>query len=193
MPKELLPQFVRPATPPYKKQWRAWADEAAEDLVSAVVIEAIEISGRDPPPPCDCREMAEELMLVSVERVWRRLRERRAKERLRTAHKLAPSGPGTCNPRLAAALFGGEGTLEERAELAALFPRKLSWQIGPDLPADMERWVSEPPPDENSHPLQWAVFRQIDTSGDGTLQPDEIVDYLRDLGHEAMASELISY
>jgi tetratricopeptide (TPR) repeat protein len=42
-----------------------------------------------------------------------------------------------------------------------------------------------------SHPMQWAVFRQIDTSGDGTLQADEIRAYMTELGQPEMAGQLL--
>ena len=42
-----------------------------------------------------------------------------------------------------------------------------------------------------SHPMQWAVFRQIDTSGDGLLQADEIRAYMTELGQPEMATQLL--
>jgi tetratricopeptide (TPR) repeat protein len=42
-----------------------------------------------------------------------------------------------------------------------------------------------------SHPMQWAVFRQIDTSGDGLLQADEVRAYMTELGQPEMATQLL--
>jgi predicted nucleic acid-binding Zn-ribbon protein len=42
-----------------------------------------------------------------------------------------------------------------------------------------------------SHPMQWAVFQQIDTSGDGLLQTAEISAYMSELGQAEMARELV--
>ena len=76
-------------------------------------------------------------------------------------------------------------------ELAAFFPRRIAWQTEPIRPEDC--WKPDPLPDAISHPLQWAVFRQIDDDDSGKLDREEIHAYLAALGHQDMADELIRY
>ena len=52
--------------------------------------------------------------------------------------------------------------------------------------AEIERKASK-----ESHPMQWAVFQQIDRSGAGLLQTEEIVAYMAELGQEEMSRELV--
>ena len=44
---------------------------------------------------------------------------------------------------------------------------------------------------KETHPMQWAVFQQIDSSGDGVLQAEEITAYLSELGQGEMAGQLV--
>ena len=67
---------------------------------------------------------------------------------------------------------------------------------------DAEEWVNVAPPSEmdvsdtptkDSHPHEHAIFAQLDTDGDGSLQMSDIETDLEHMGEKAVAARLLAY